>query len=71
MKQYQKGKFCKLSVKQQKEIISDDAIRKVFLAREDISVLPATEQEKRWKQHLKCVNNFRRVLSKFDSIVLG
>lgn len=61
----------KLSVEEQKEIVSDEAVRVGFLKREDIAPLPPDEQERRWQEHLVGLNRFREWLTQLDSIVLS
>jgi hypothetical protein len=60
----------KLSVDQQKELISDDAVHAAFLQRHDIAPLPPEEQEVKWQAHLVHVNRFREYLTGVDTIVL-
>jgi hypothetical protein len=60
----------KLTLDEQRMLISDESIKKVFLQREDIVLLSPDEQECRWQEHLLAVNQLREWLSGLDSIVV-
>ena len=58
----------KLTVDEQKELISDECVHQCFLKRDDIKKLPPDEQEKLWQAHLIHLNNFREFLTGCESI---
>lgn len=60
----------KISVEEQKQLITDEEIKKAFLVRKDIAPLPPEEQERRWQQHLARVNEFREFLSKHGAVLI-
>ena len=61
----------KLTVEEQKDLISDGAVRNSFLLRDDISVLSHEDQEVRWQYHLVALNGFRKLLSKIDGFIIS
>ena len=52
-----------LTVKEQKELISDDEVHTAFLKREDVARLSPDEQETRWQKHLIELEKFRQSLA--------
>ena len=61
----------KLTVEEQKDLISDEKVRNKFLLRKDISGLSPKDQEIRWQYHLVALNDFRKLLSKIDGFILS
>jgi len=60
----------KYTVEEQKQLISDEAVHKAFLEREDIKDLPPEEQETKWQKHLEGLNWFREKLANLPGIVV-
>lgn len=60
----------KKSVEEQKEMVSDEMVKRVFLHRPDISGLPPKEQEARWVKHKIALDRVREILSGVDQTEL-
>ena len=58
----------KLTVEEQKKLISDQAVKQVFLSRPEIKNLTVEEQERRWLKKKIGVDKFRELLSTIDCI---
>lgn len=60
----------KLTVEEQKELISDESIYRAFLERDDVKKMSPEEVEVAWTEQLKGIERFRNFLSGLDSIIV-
>jgi hypothetical protein len=61
---------AKLTVEQQRRLISDEGIRRSFMRRKDIRLLKPAERERLWKEHKIHLDTFRKQIAQLDAIVV-